>query len=140
MPYILPAVPPLAIVIADRLATLTERGGSFDSRRLAAIGPLLGIGGFVAIGVAIYAADFRAPYPMLVRPALEAGGAILVAGAVGESLFCGESRPTEYGNDFAQLDGHLLSSFTLHSTGAAEIRTRIDPGAAQRWRGYQRRQ
>jgi len=82
VPYILPAVPPLAIVIADRLATLTERGGSFDSRRLAAIGPLLGIGGFVAIGVAIYAADFRAPYPMLVRPALEAGGAILVAGGI----------------------------------------------------------
>jgi 4-amino-4-deoxy-L-arabinose transferase-like glycosyltransferase len=82
VPYILPAVPPLAIVIADGLATLTERNGSFDSRRLGAIGPLLGIGGVVAIGVAIYAAEFRAPYPMLVRPALEAGGAILVAGGI----------------------------------------------------------
>ena len=51
-----------------------------DSRRLAAIGPLLGIAGAAAIGVAIHAADFRAPYPLLVRPALYAAGAILIIG------------------------------------------------------------
>ncbi len=79
VPYILPAVPPIAIVIADGVATLTERG---RTRRLTAIGPLLAIGGIVAIGVAIHAADFRAPYPTLVRPALEAGGAILVTGGI----------------------------------------------------------
>jgi 4-amino-4-deoxy-L-arabinose transferase-like glycosyltransferase len=79
VPYILPALPPIAIVIADGLASLTERG-AMASRRLAAAGPLLAIGGMAAIGVAIYAADFRAPYPILVRPALEAGGAILIIG------------------------------------------------------------
>lgn len=83
VPYILPAIPPLAIVIADGLVSLIEGRTATDSRRLAALGPLLGIAGAVAIGVAIYAADFRAPYPMLVRPALDAASAIFVIGGLG---------------------------------------------------------
>jgi len=52
-------------------------------------------------------------------------GAILVAGAVGESLFCGESRPTEYGSDFAHLAevaalaGQDLDSFSRRSAARA---------------------
>jgi 4-amino-4-deoxy-L-arabinose transferase-like glycosyltransferase len=83
VPYILPAIPPLAIVIADGLLTLIDRRGTADPRRLAAIGPLLGIAGAVAIVIAMHASEFRAPYPMMVRPAIEISGAILVAGGVG---------------------------------------------------------
>ncbi len=54
-----------------------------DPRRLAAIGPLLGIAGAVAIVIAILASEFRAPYPMMVRPAIEISGAILIAGGFG---------------------------------------------------------
>ena len=78
MPYILPAIPPLAIVIADGLLTLIDRRGAIGARRLAAIGPLLGIAGAVAIAVAIRAAEFRAPYPMMVRPAIEISATILI--------------------------------------------------------------
>jgi 4-amino-4-deoxy-L-arabinose transferase-like glycosyltransferase len=83
VPYILPAIPPLSIVIADGLVTLIDRRGTSDLRRLAAIGPLLGIAGAGAIIVAMRAAEFRAPYPMMVRPAIEISGAILLAGGVG---------------------------------------------------------
>ena len=82
VPYILPAVPLLAIVIADGLVTLTDRCGTADPRRLAAIGPLLGIAGAAAIIVAMHASEFRAPYPTMVRPAIDASGAILVAGGI----------------------------------------------------------
>ena len=82
VPYILPAVPPLAIVIADGLATLTDCRLKLDSRRLAAIGPILSLTGVIAIVVAIHASEFRAPYPMMVRPAINAAGAILMAGGV----------------------------------------------------------
>ncbi len=83
VPYILPAIPPLAIVIADGLVTLIDGRTTTGSRRLAALGPLLGIAGAVAIGIAMYAAEFRAPYPMMVRPALDAAGAIFVIGGIG---------------------------------------------------------
>ena len=43
VPYILPAIPPLAIVIADGLVTLIDRRDDAGPRRLAAIGPLLGL-------------------------------------------------------------------------------------------------
>jgi 4-amino-4-deoxy-L-arabinose transferase-like glycosyltransferase len=82
VPYILSAIPPLAIVIADRLVTLIDRRAIADSRRLAALGPLLGIAGAAAIIVTIHAADFRAPYPLMVRPALYAAGAIFVVGGI----------------------------------------------------------
>lgn len=82
VPYILPAVPPLAIVIADGLVTLTALQGSSGSRRFAAIGPLLSITGAVAIIVALHASEFHAPYPMMVRPAIYAAGAILMGGGI----------------------------------------------------------
>jgi 4-amino-4-deoxy-L-arabinose transferase-like glycosyltransferase len=82
VPYILPAIPPLAMVIADGIVTLIDRRTAIDSRRLAALGPLLGIAGAAAIVIAIHAAEFRAPYPAMVRPALNAAGAILVVGGI----------------------------------------------------------
>jgi 4-amino-4-deoxy-L-arabinose transferase-like glycosyltransferase len=82
VPYILPAIPPLAIVIADGLVTLIDGRTAADAQRLAALGPLLGVAGAVAIGIAMYAAEFRAPYPMMVRPALDTAGAIFVIGGI----------------------------------------------------------
>ena len=83
VPYILPAIPPIAIVIADGIVTLIEGRVTADLRRLAALGPLLGIAGAVAIGVAVRAAEFRAPYPMMIRPALDITGAIFLIGGLG---------------------------------------------------------
>ena len=82
VPYILPAIPPLAIVIADGLVTAIDARKSSASRRFAALGPLLGIAAAATVIVAIHAAEFHAPYPALVRPALYAASAIMAAGGV----------------------------------------------------------
>ncbi|HEX3408895.1 MAG TPA: glycosyltransferase family 39 protein [Candidatus Binataceae bacterium] len=83
VPYILPAIPPLAIVIADGLVTVIEDRAAARARRLAALGPLFGIAGAAAIIVGLYAGEFRAPYPALVRPALYAAGALFAIGGIG---------------------------------------------------------
>ncbi|MGC1344018.1 MAG: glycosyltransferase family 39 protein, partial [Candidatus Binataceae bacterium] len=89
IPYILPAVPPLAILIADGLISCAwpQRSDSArrvlrapDSRILVESGPMLGILGACVIAAAVLAPVFRTPYPIYVQPALYAIGAILVAG------------------------------------------------------------
>ena len=83
-PYVLPAFPPLAIVIADGvLAAADDTELARGRRRLIAIGPLLALAGAIAIAVGIFAARSRAPYPLMVRPAIYAAGAILIAGGSG---------------------------------------------------------
>ena len=80
VPYILPAFPPLAVIIADGLASTLESGAA---RRLAWLGPLLGCASAAAFTVALTATHFRAPYPAVVRPALYVAGAVLAAGGIG---------------------------------------------------------
>src|SRR5262245_6554001 len=87
VPYILPAVPPIAILIADGVISCAwpvgaqERGvRPPDSRILAESGPLLGILGAVAIGAGIFATRFGSPYPIYVQPVLLGVGVVLVAG------------------------------------------------------------
>ncbi len=89
IPYILPAVPPLAILIADGLifcAWPEQSEGARpalrapDSRILAESGPMLSLMGTGVIVAAMLAPAFRTPYQMYVRPALYGIGAILVAG------------------------------------------------------------
>ena len=89
IPYILPAVPPLAILIADGLigCAWPERADPShpalrppDSRILAESGPMLSLMGTGVIIAAILAPAFGTLYPMYVRPAMYAIGAILVAG------------------------------------------------------------
>ncbi|MGC1678132.1 MAG: glycosyltransferase family 39 protein [Candidatus Binataceae bacterium] len=89
IPYILPAVPMLAILIADGLIACAwpEHSDSArralrapDSRILAESGPMLGILGAGVVAAAVLAPIFRTPYPIYVQPALYAIGAILVAG------------------------------------------------------------
>ena len=89
IPYILPAVPPLAILIADGLISCAWPSSADparsalrapDSRILAESGPMLALMGAGVIAVAALAPAFRTPYPMYVRPAMYAIGAILIAG------------------------------------------------------------
>ncbi len=95
IPYILPAVPPIAILIADGLISCawpeTSSGDRIpkpDSRILAESGPLLGILGAAAIGTGIFAPAFRTPYPMNVRPALFGlGGLLIGGGAIVTAMF-----------------------------------------------------
>jgi hypothetical protein len=95
IPYILPAVPPIAILIADGIISCawpfeTQRRAVAppDSRILAESGPLLGILGAVAIAAGIFAARFASPYPMYMQRALLGVGAVLVAGgAIVTALF-----------------------------------------------------
>jgi 4-amino-4-deoxy-L-arabinose transferase-like glycosyltransferase len=103
IPYILPAVPPLAILIADGViscawppalpASVVPRP---DSRILSESGPLLGLLGAIALAVGIFAPAFRSPYPMYVRPALyAAGGSLVIGGAIVTIMFL--SRRTSFG-------------------------------------------
>ena len=93
IPYILPALPPLAVIIADAIATFADHRTAAnaaaprerkapDPRRLAAIGPVLGIAGAGTIVAAINAHRFATPYPMIVHPALYLAGATLIAGGL----------------------------------------------------------
>jgi len=85
IPYIIPAFPPLAVLLADGIISCawpdaTRALRSPDSRILMESGPLLGLLGAGVIIAAIEAASFRTPYPMLVQPELFAIGGILVFG------------------------------------------------------------
>lgn len=87
IPYILPAFPMLAILIADGIASCAwpARIGAGavpkpDSRILLESGPMLAIIGACVIGAAIAAPLIRTPYPMAAQTAMYAIGTILIAG------------------------------------------------------------
>ena len=87
IPYVLPAFPPLAVLIADGVAScawpdeeLSGGPGAPDSRILKEVGPLISLTGVGIIVVAILAPMFRSPYPIAVRPALYGIGAVAIAG------------------------------------------------------------
>jgi 4-amino-4-deoxy-L-arabinose transferase-like glycosyltransferase len=93
IPYVLPAVPPLAVLIADGLVSLAWPAAESraalrvpDSRILLESGPMLALLGAGVIVAALEAAQFRTPYVMAARPALYAIGAILVAGGAATTL------------------------------------------------------
>ncbi len=87
IPYILPAIPPLAVLIADGLVACAWPAADSraarrppDSRILIESGPMLALLGAGVIVAATMAPQFRTPYVMIVRPAMYAIGAILLAG------------------------------------------------------------
>ena len=89
IPYILPAVPPLAVLIADGLVACAWPAADSraarrppDSRILIESGPMLALLGAGVIVAAIAAPQFRTPYVMTARPAMYAIGAILITGGV----------------------------------------------------------
>ena len=78
IPYILPAIPPLAVLIADGLiscawpADVSNAVPKPDSRILAESGPLLSVFGAIAIAVGAFAPNFRSPYPLRTAGAFRA--------------------------------------------------------------------
>jgi 4-amino-4-deoxy-L-arabinose transferase-like glycosyltransferase len=87
IPYILPAIPPLTVLIADGLVACAWPAADSraarrppDSRILIESGPMLALLGAGVIVAATMAPQFRTPYVMIVRPAMYAIGAILLAG------------------------------------------------------------
>jgi 4-amino-4-deoxy-L-arabinose transferase-like glycosyltransferase len=80
IPYMLPAMPFIAVPLANGLDDFIANR---DCRPLAVVGPLLGIAAVGVWCVAAFAERFRSPNPMLVRPALQAAVIVLsVAGVL----------------------------------------------------------
>jgi 4-amino-4-deoxy-L-arabinose transferase-like glycosyltransferase len=125
IPYILPSVPPLAVLIADGLVSCAwPRADSRaaiappDSRILIESGPMLALLGAGVIVAAIAAPQFRTPYVMAARPAMYAIGAILVAGgAVTASMFVARRNPAGLGAIVVTL------AFALIAGGWARLET-----------------
>ncbi|HZP44294.1 MAG TPA: glycosyltransferase family 39 protein [Candidatus Binataceae bacterium] len=85
IPYLLPAFPCLAILLADRLLSSADNNGG---KRLAWGGGLMSAAGLATIVVGLVAADFSSPNPGLVRAELlAAGGVLTVGGALVFVLF-----------------------------------------------------
>ncbi|HXR25826.1 MAG TPA: glycosyltransferase family 39 protein [Candidatus Binataceae bacterium] len=79
IPYILPAMPFVAIVIANGL---DEFVAGRDCRRLAVVGPMLGIIAAGVLTVAAFADRFASPNPAMVQPALHAAGLVLIVASM----------------------------------------------------------
>ncbi len=93
IPYVLPAFPPLAVLLADGIVSCAwpqesaARGvPAPDSRILIEAGPLLSLIGAGVIIAALKAASFSTPYAMLAQPAMYAIGGILVFGGAMTTL------------------------------------------------------
>jgi 4-amino-4-deoxy-L-arabinose transferase-like glycosyltransferase len=90
VPYIMPLLPLLAIVIADGLSTSFELASPETLKQiepsrihLLSIAALaLTVSGAVFLVVAAWAPHLRSANPMLVRPALYAGGVVLIIGGI----------------------------------------------------------
>ncbi|HXN85862.1 MAG TPA: glycosyltransferase family 39 protein [Candidatus Binataceae bacterium] len=129
IPYIIPAFPPLAVLLADGIVSCawpdeSNTLSTLDSRILFEAGPLLGLLGAAVIVAAIEAASFRTPYLMIVQPALYAiGGILLFGGAMTALAF------------WARLTGAGLSLVVITIAGAlcAGTWVRLD---TERMRSY----
>ena len=90
VPYVIPMLPLIAIVIADRLAAAIGLASPGTLRQveplrisvLSVAAVALAISGAVFLVVAAWAPHLRSANPMLVRPALYAGGVILIIGGI----------------------------------------------------------
>jgi 4-amino-4-deoxy-L-arabinose transferase-like glycosyltransferase len=100
IPYILPAIPFLAILIADGLAACAWPEDAAraprppDSRILVESGVLLILMGIAAGAVALIAAHIRTPYVMAARPALYASAVIFIAWGVVATICFARRRAT----------------------------------------------
>jgi 4-amino-4-deoxy-L-arabinose transferase-like glycosyltransferase len=97
IPYILPAIPPLAVLIADGLASCAwPRTDSDppapDSRILIEAGPMLVLMGLGVVIAANLANQFRTPYVAAAQSAMYAIGAILIVGGTITAMFFFKQR------------------------------------------------
>ncbi len=84
-PYILPALPPLALIAADLIVSCLSRrepasAAQAAARSMSLVGLALMVAGVAAIALALTAAEFANPYLILVRPSLTWLGLILFFG------------------------------------------------------------
>lgn len=93
IPYILPAIPPLVLLIADGLVSCawpTAESQNLlrppDSRILLEAGPMLSLIGAGVIIAAMQAPNFRTHYVMAAQPAMYAIGAVLLVGGAAIAL------------------------------------------------------
>lgn len=88
VPYILPALPPIAVIIADGLGGALDMAamGELSGKAMGLAGLTLGLAGTALIIVAALAPHLSSPNPNMVRPALYAAGAILIAGGVASGV------------------------------------------------------
>ena len=100
IPYVLPAVAPLAVLIADGLVacawpTPGARAALAppDSRILREAGPMIAIVGAGVIVTGILAPNFRTHYVMAARQAIFAIGAILLVGGAAVTMTFLQRRP-----------------------------------------------
>ncbi len=125
IPYVLPAVAPLAVLIADGLISCAwpERGSraelrSPDSRILIESGPMLALMGAGVMIAAIAAPQFRTPYIQAARPAMYAIAAILLSGgAITTSMFMTQRTAAGLGAIVVTL------AFALIAGGWARLET-----------------
>jgi len=116
IPYVLPAFPLLAILLADGIVSCAwpeepHALRSPDSRILMEAGPLLGLLGAGVIFAALNAASFRTPYPLLVQPELFAiGGILLFGGAMVSVAFSARLRGAGLSLIVITLAGALWAS------------------------------
>jgi 4-amino-4-deoxy-L-arabinose transferase-like glycosyltransferase len=88
IPYILPAIPPIALLIADAILSLSPAGEippkahADGIRRLRFVGLFASVVGAGTLAVVLFGCGIGGPYLTLGRPALIAIGTILVAGGV----------------------------------------------------------
>ncbi len=93
IPYILPALPPIALLLADSIVSALEdaRGAQPPARRwpaalVAGTGPALCAGAIACFVIAAAAPLFRVPEVRMLRSVLLAGGAILLIGGGAAAL------------------------------------------------------
>jgi 4-amino-4-deoxy-L-arabinose transferase-like glycosyltransferase len=82
IPYILPAMPPLAVIVADGVVSLPSA-----RRRIVTLGPLISIVGAGVICAAVFADRFASRNPATVQPELYAAGAVMLAAGAATFLF-----------------------------------------------------
>jgi 4-amino-4-deoxy-L-arabinose transferase-like glycosyltransferase len=87
-PYILPAIPPLALVAADLIVSCASQREPASARVAAFVSLVLAAAGIVAIAVALSAPRFANPYLILVRPSLILAGLILFLGGGASAFAC----------------------------------------------------
>jgi len=121
IPYILPSVPPIAVLLADGIAACAwpDTDGAVhppDSRILIETGPTLALMGVAAIVVALLANHFRSPYIPIVRPALFGIGTILICGGIATAAMFRSHRAA------AGLDAIVMTmAFALIAGGWARL-------------------
>jgi 4-amino-4-deoxy-L-arabinose transferase-like glycosyltransferase len=96
IPYVMPALGPIAVLLADSIVLTAwplSSDGRRESVRLGVIAPILSLIGVTALAVAVYAPHTSNPYLALVRPALFAVAAVSLGGGIASAIALRAAHP-----------------------------------------------